>query len=332
MSFLGLAFMFIYLMPRSYSIAVWESRTEVQYWNLSTGSRIAYHHLAGEKEVPRDTPIIYLHGGPGGVVANRIMEVLSPLRKEDFDLYFYDQIGSGYSDRLSDITAYTLSRHQNDLAAIIAQLGKEKVILIGQSWGAILALHFLAEHPDQVAKVILTGPGPIYPLRPELLQRQPDPQLKLRPPTVTNQMANQKMQNQRMKFVSWYARTFGEKIASDQEVDGYFSFLNRELRKSTVCNTNRDRLRVSKGGYYSHIMTMSSLPHSSDPRPKLRKLNTPVLLLKGVCDNQAWGGTQEYLEVLANVELKIIEGAGHLIFEEAEVEYLEAISGFCVSE
>jgi pimeloyl-ACP methyl ester carboxylesterase len=35
--------------------------------------------------------------------------------------------------------------------------------------------------------------------------------------------------------------------------------------------------------------------------------------MKGECDNQKWGFTNEYLELFKNSELKIIPGAGHFI-------------------
>ena len=327
---LGGAVLLIFFMPRSYGTPDWERSRTVRYWDLKTGSRIAYHHLVGRGKVRRETPIIYLHGGPGGLVSERLFQVLAPLQDAGFDLYFYDQIGGGHSARLAAIAEYTLTRHQEDLAAIIERLGTPQVILIAQSWGAILASHFLAQHPERIAKVILTGPAPIYPLRPELAQRRADPKLGLQAPTFTNEMANQKWRNLRTRCIDWCATILGQKIASDQEVDDYFSQLNRDLRKATVCDPERARRTFTRGGYYCHIMTLASLSQAPDHRSRFRQIQTPLLLLRGTCDNQAWGFTEEYLDLFPGAELRIIKGAGHLIFDEAPVEYWRAILRFCV--
>ena len=295
---LGGAVLLIFFMPRSYGTPDWERSRTVRYWDLKTGSRIAYHHLVGRGKVRRETPIIYLHGGPGGMVSKRIFQVLAPLQDAGFDLYFYDQIGGGHSARLAAIAEYTLTRHQEDLAAIIERLGTPQVILIAQSWGAILASHFLAQHPERIAKVILTGPAPIYPHRTELAQRRAPQKHGLRAPTKPMVLIN----------------------------DTH----DRDLRKATVCDPERARRTFTRGGYYCHIMTLASLSQAPDHRSRFRQIQTPLLLLRGTCDNQAWGFTEEYLDLFPGAELRIIKGAGHLIFDEAPVEYWRAILRFCV--
>src|SRR5678815_2419118 len=92
--------------PRSYDVPHMQDRQGIQYWNLSTGSKIAYTHVPAKGE-KNPFPVIYLHGGPGGFVSERNISILSPLAEEGFDIYFYDQVGGGRSGRLSDITGYT---------------------------------------------------------------------------------------------------------------------------------------------------------------------------------------------------------------------------------
>ena len=45
------------------------------------------------------TPVIFLHGGPGGYVHSAVIRVLAPLTADGRDLYFYDQSGTGLSDQ-----------------------------------------------------------------------------------------------------------------------------------------------------------------------------------------------------------------------------------------
>jgi proline iminopeptidase len=79
-------------------------------------------------------------------------------------------------------------------------------------------------------------------------------------------------------------------------------------------------------------MTLQSLQTCKDPRSLLKKLNTPVLVIKAQYDNQKWGFTQEYLTLFKNSQLKVIPNAGHFIeFEQAPELYRTAqtfLAGF----
>ena len=72
------------------------------------------------------------------------------LAQRGFDVYVYDQTGSGLSARLNDPRAYTVARHVADLEAIRQTIGAARMILIGDSWGATLAANYIAAHPDRV--------------------------------------------------------------------------------------------------------------------------------------------------------------------------------------
>lgn len=94
-------------MARSYNVPQLQKRASTQYWDLPTNSRIGYT-LISAKNKKKPYPIIYLHGGPGGFVTERDITMLSPLSDDGYDVYLYDQIGSGQSDRLENINEYTV--------------------------------------------------------------------------------------------------------------------------------------------------------------------------------------------------------------------------------
>jgi len=186
--------------PRSYGTPPLAKRADMRYWQLPTGSRIAYTLLPG-KGLQKPYPVIYLLGGPGGWVDETIIRMMTPLTADGYDVYLYDQVGSGWSGRLADIRDYTAERHKKDLEAIVKETGAEKVILIGQSWGAILATLFAADNPGQVAKMIVTGPGPIEPLNPEATRTIPPDSLHLHEPYYTNHQGNERANNIRLVVI-----------------------------------------------------------------------------------------------------------------------------------
>jgi len=81
-------------------------------------------------------------------------------------------------------------------------------------------------------------------------------------------------------------------------------------------------------GFYSGVMTFKSLLEMQDRRSKLRTLKVPVLVIKGECDNQPWGYTNEYLTVFQNHRLSIIPGGGHYLWVEQPRLYLSRIRQF----
>ncbi len=277
---------------------------------------------------------------------------MTPIAAEGYDVYLYDQVGSGWSDRLSNIRDYTAIRHKRDLEAIVKTIGAEKVILIGQSWGAILAALYTADKPQKVASLILTGPGPIQPGRSGLARIIAPDSLHLRSPYYTNHEGNELANNIRTRAMEMFASRFGKKLASDNEADDFANYLNRLVNRSVVCDTSRITAmsprdeegmdvpaqasknipyekQVSGGaGFYAAVMTVRSFGSTPDPRPKLRNLPIPLLLMKGQCDNQPWGADKEYLDLFPNHRLVIVPDAGHGIYVEQPELYLETIKDF----
>lgn len=320
-------FLLAIFLPRNYDVPPLQKRASTQYWQLPTGSRIAFTILSA-KTSKKPFPIIYLHGGPGGHISDAIIKSLEPLADEGYDIYFYDQIGSGLSDRLADIATYTVDRHIQDLAAITDVLGRQKVILIGQSWGAILASLFTATYPEKTARLVLTSPGPIFPVDRKLASASAPDSFHLHAPFFSNAQGNYKANNTRTKAMKFFATHFGWKLASDNEADAFATYLNYEVNKSTVCDTAKVPPMDAGSGFYAGVMTFKSLQERQDSRSELRKLIVPVLVMKGQCDNQPWGYTNEYISVFQNHRLTIISGAGHSLWVEQPMFYLETIRQF----
>jgi len=327
---LGLAiFLIVLLWPRSYGTVLQPKRPGIRYWDLPTGSHIAYT-LIPAKGRRKSNPLIYLEGGPGGPIGDGIVQELTPLAEDGYEVYLYDQVGCGWSDRLANIRDYTAERHKKDLEAIVQKIGAQQVVLIGQSWGAILAVLYAADEPGSVAQLILTGPGPIFPLHPGT-DRLPLPDsLHLRDPYYSNRQGNERANNIRTRAMAMFARDFGIKLASDKEADDFASYLNDQVNWSTVCDTSKIKKMtpLSRVGFYAQVMTVHSLSGLPDPRPKLQNSPIPLLVMKGQCDNQKWGYAEEYLELFPHHSLVIISDAGHSIAFEQPERYLTTIRDF----
>lgn len=106
-----------------------------------------------------DPIIVALHGGPGGDY--RSLLKCSAFANSGYFVVFYDQRGSGLSQRHPK-KHYSLDIMIDDLAAIIRHYRKapdQKVFLLGQSWGAMLATAYIDRYPSAIAGAILSEPG-----------------------------------------------------------------------------------------------------------------------------------------------------------------------------
>jgi len=128
--------------------------------------------------------------------------------------------------------------------------------------------------------------------------------------------------------MSFFATTLGKKLASDKEADDFATYLNYEVNKSCVCDTSNVLKKEAGSGYYAQIMTYLDLTKIKDPRNKFKNLDTKVLVLKGQCDNQKWGFTNEYLQLFKNSKLIVIPAAGHFIYVEQPALYIKTIQDF----
>jgi pimeloyl-ACP methyl ester carboxylesterase len=141
--------------------AVQDPRPAPAYWSLSTGSHIAYWRFPAAGNAKR-IPVIVLHGGPGtSTRAAMLNDFPQAFTARGYDVYLYDQAGSGASARLADPAGYTLARMVADLEAIRLSVGAEKMLLVANSWGAVIAGRYAAAHPTQVAGIGLLSPGPM---------------------------------------------------------------------------------------------------------------------------------------------------------------------------
>ena len=298
-----LIFLSIVLYPKTYKAPKFQHRKGTKYWHLSTGSRIGYS-LIKAKGTKKPYPVIFLQGGPGAPIFDSNIEILSKLADDGYDVYLYDLVGCGLSNRLENIDEYTVDRHKKDLTEIINKIGAEKVILIAQSWGSILATNYLADHQAKIEKLIFTGPGPILPINNQLGEIKAPDSLNLKATKFTNAKGSQKAYDLRARVVKFTAEKFSYKLASDKEMDDFATNLNFELNKSTVVDASIIKPK-SGYGYYVHIKTVQSFNKTPSRRDVLSKCKTPILIMRGQFDGGKWGYTDEYLNVFKKWEHQV---------------------------
>ncbi|HSP47592.1 MAG TPA: alpha/beta hydrolase [Clostridiaceae bacterium] len=108
----------------------------------------------------RNPVILFLAGGPGGTQLAAARRNLATLEK-DYVMVNWDQPGSGKSYYATSLDSIGVDTYVADGIALTEYLcerfGKEKIYLVGESWGSALAVFLAAERPELYAAILGTG-------------------------------------------------------------------------------------------------------------------------------------------------------------------------------
>lgn len=276
---------------------------------------------------PTSPPVIVLHGGPGGDY--RALLDLKELGDEFF-VVFYDQRGSGLSQRLPD-SEYTVDHFVEELDGVVDRYGQgRKVHLVGHSWGAMLATAYLGRHPGKVARAVLAEPGF---LTVDIMERFMAATGDMRPPMTPGNL---------WKVLDIVFRSF--------HVDGPDGDARQDWLMASMMTADVDGNPVA-GYWCDGDLGNAVLPtwrHGARVLPAmmadatddtgavrlglvdgLEHFEGPVLLLAGDCNSLIGPEHQrQHLAFFAAAELRVIHGVGHTMFGERPEELRTIVGSF----
>ncbi len=271
----------------------------------------------GDKDKP---VIIVLHGGPGGDYRNLLPII--PLSK-DFFLVFYDQRMTGLSSRKFE-GAITLKSFFDDLDAFVEHFGEhKKVILLGHSWGAMMASGYIGKYPDKIEKIIMIEPGI---LRPDLSQEFFDGQSGPGFDTYFDLAL--------IWLNSLRVDTSTDKYAREDYIlsTAYQYIGGKGVHCGDVIPTNFQGWRASR-----KVLNETVIASANDPKllAKLdfisdaHRFDGEVLLIGSTC-NTVYGADYQkrHLKFYKNIKHVTIHDAGHFIFYDQLDTSLNVIKDF----
>jgi proline iminopeptidase len=275
---------------------------------LGDGTRI-FVEVIGRKLLP-DGPVmrarptmLLLHGGPG-FDHSTLANTFEPLADE-LQLILVDHRGQGRSDERTP-EEWNLAQWVADLVELVDLLELDRPIVLGQSFGGVVALAAVARHPDLASKLVVSS---------SLAQFRPD------------------------RSFPMFERLGGPEVRAVAE--RHFSELTDESAEEflRVClpvyNTTpadpdvlaRVKLKLEVGNHFFRNEFFDT-----DLFPELGNIRCPTLVLGGELDPiTPVADAEDIAAAIPGAELRIFEGAGHGVFRDKPQEALEVIREFVLS-
>ena len=100
--------------------------------------------------------VLLLHGGPG--FTHQYLEAMeSFLPEAGIEMYYYDQLGCGNSDKPEDLSLWEIPRFVEEVEEVRLGLGLENFVLYGQSWGGMLSIEYALKYQHNLRALVISN-------------------------------------------------------------------------------------------------------------------------------------------------------------------------------
>jgi proline iminopeptidase len=259
----------------------------------------------------KGAPLLIVHGGPG-LNHSYLLPHLKKLSKQ-YTLIFYDQRASGRSS-IPSSDSVSLKFFVEDIEAIRKNFGIEKILIFSHSWGAIPAVQYALDYPDNVRGIIFCNPI-----------------------ALSKEYDNMIREAQVLKATGRDSTNRSIIIGSPDfkagKADAYrrlllLSFQNSFSDKANLTKLKlelQDKFKDASGILYTGLS--KDLAHYNYYGP-VQRFKFPVLILHGRADMLPLQASERMLESIPNSRLSIFRSSGHFIFIEEPKRFYSEVTSF----
>jgi proline iminopeptidase len=257
-------------------------------------------------------PVMFmLPGGPGG--NHTVYDGIKKHLHKFADLVLIDPRGCGLSSRSKAIHC-TMDESAKDIDALRKELGIEKFILFGGSYGAMVSLNYAITYSSNLQALILVAGAPSGECFDNALET-------LKKIGTKEQIALTK-------------KLFSGKIKSAQEKENYYFIMRNIYLAKNKDEHGADEDKLPTIRKLPYFLELSNFGHSTilpkyNVIENLCKISTPTLLLAGELD---WINNVKYAyqmhELIPNSELVVFSEAGHFVWHGIEEKFYAEIENF----
>ncbi len=273
-----------------------------------------YFDVEGAGLVPdgtrmKEKPVAFvIHGGPGADHTS-FKPTFSPLGQK-MQLVYFDHRGQGRSARGPKET-YTLENNVEDMEALRQHLGLDKIVVIGASYGGMVALTYASRYPEHVSHLIA-------------IVTVPDSRFLDRAKQI---LAERGTEEQQAIAQHLWDGTFRD----EEHLREYFQILGPMYSLTFDPDSPQNSWKRAILSADAINQAFGGFLRTYDVRDQLPKITAPTLVIGARHD---WICPPEFSEEIAalipNADLRIFENSGHGVRADEPEALLDAIVGFLV--
>ncbi len=270
-------------------------------------------------------PALYiLTGGPGAPPEDPSHQIIDSL-KSFYTCVLLHQRGAGRSRNIPiNEKTINIKSYLQDIELLRKKRNDTKIILMGISWGGLLAMNYAALYPQYVSKLVLICSAP--------------PSYKVWDVLFDNQyVRHSTVELDSMEILkNVFSLKTDKELDSLKRVDptckevvAFKNFITIHVR---AMHYNRMQLAEDFDTFFTNFnfqpipfIDKEVMETKWDITADLKKLNVPALIIYGRQDDQ--GESTFYLqkECLRNSKMHVIEKCGHLIWEDQPSEFYKTL-------
>ena len=273
------------------------------------------------REVGSGAPMIVLHGGPDFDISYLLPEL--DRLSDKFHVIYYDQRGRGRSADDVKPEDVTLKSELADLDEVREHFHLDKVVLLGHSWGTVLALEYALRHPERVSRLVLMDPAPasaadVNRFRKERVEKWPV-LMELRK-AIADTTAYKDADPEAV--VAYYRVHFKPALARPEDYEKLI--LRMQAR---FIEQGKDGILKSRAVEDRLVNETWTSPNGYDLHPKLKDLNIPTLVITG--DHDFFPFAAEHIaQAIPGARLVTLKACGHFPYLECPAPLREQIDAF----
>lgn len=270
------------------------------------------------REIGKGTGIIVLHGGPD-FDHSYLLPELDRL-SDAYRLIYYDQRGRGRSAEGVRPEDVTLASDIADIDKVREHFQLGSVVLLGHSWGTVLALEYALRHPERVSRLILMNPAPASAddykqLRKEWLEKRPEDMERRK--AIAASAAYQ--QGDPEAVTAYYRIHFKPALARSEDYEKIIARMRASFTSPGVLKARAVEARLMNETW--------SLP-DYNLLPQLKKVSVPTLVIYGDHEFIPAGTAEHITQAMANARMVTLKDCGHFSYMESPLAVHQEIDAF----
>ena len=254
-------------------------------------------------------------GGPG-LDQTYLLPQMLDLTKS-YQLTFYDQRGSGRSLETKINSKYiNMLQFTKDLEIVRRKLGYQKFVLMGHSWGSLLAMHYALTHQEYLSGLVLLNTAPVN----DKGQKAFIDEFHKRTKSIREEIKPLFKYDEFKKLTPFEITKIYKTLFSCY-------FYNPKEVKNLTLQFNKISAR-SGFRVMEEMLKTSWLRPNVNLIPKLRRLRTPTTLIHCYEDIVPYWVAQEIKKAIPNSELILLKKCGHFPYIERKNKFFFSLREF----